>query len=78
MTHAADMVGYSALAQKNETLALELLDEHRMLPCAAFARHGGREIETVGDGLQSAASRCGLASISVAWCSAASTFTATE
>jgi adenylate cyclase len=45
-----DMVGYSALSQKNEALALELLDEHRQLLRAAFGRHGGREIETVGDG----------------------------
>ncbi|PYI88998.1 MAG: hypothetical protein DME26_02335 [Verrucomicrobia bacterium] len=26
-----DMVGYSALAQRNEALALELLEEHRRL-----------------------------------------------
>ncbi len=45
-----DMVGYSALVQRNETLALELLDEHRALLRAAFAEHGGREIEAVGDG----------------------------
>jgi len=45
-----DMVGYSTLTQKNEALALELLDEHRGLLREAFARHGGREIEAVGDG----------------------------
>jgi adenylate cyclase len=45
-----DMVGYSALSQENEHLALELLEEHRTLLRAAFARHGGREIETIGDG----------------------------
>jgi adenylate cyclase len=45
-----DMVGYSALSQQNEPLALELLDEHRAVLRAAFARHGGREIEAVGDG----------------------------
>lgn len=27
----ADMVGYSALAQKNEALSLELLEEYRQL-----------------------------------------------
>jgi adenylate cyclase len=45
-----DMVGYSALAQQQEALALALLDEQRRLLRAAFARHGGREIEAVGDG----------------------------
>ncbi|HKQ26235.1 MAG TPA: adenylate/guanylate cyclase domain-containing protein [Burkholderiales bacterium] len=45
-----DMVGYSALSQENEALALELLNEHRNLLREAFARHGGHEIEAVGDG----------------------------
>jgi adenylate cyclase len=45
-----DMVGYSALSQRNETLALDLLDEQRNLLREVFARHGGREIEAVGDG----------------------------
>src|SRR6267142_425302 len=45
-----DMVGYSALSQKNETVALELLNEHRKLLREAFRQHGGREIEAVGDG----------------------------
>ncbi len=45
-----DMVGYSALVQKDETLALALLDEQRATLRAAFAEHGGREIEAVGDG----------------------------
>jgi TolB-like protein/class 3 adenylate cyclase/Flp pilus assembly protein TadD len=45
-----DMVGYSALSQRNEALALELLDEHRRLLREVFARHGAREIEAVGDG----------------------------
>lgn len=44
-----DMVGYSALAQKNETLALDLLEEHRQLLRPFFTKHGGKEIETVGD-----------------------------
>jgi len=45
-----DMVGYSALSQKNEALALDLLDEHRRLLREVFARHEGREIEAIGDG----------------------------
>jgi adenylate cyclase len=45
-----DMVGYSALSQQNESLALSLLEERRVILRAAFARHEGHEIETVGDG----------------------------
>ncbi|MEN7551470.1 tetratricopeptide repeat protein [Rapidithrix thailandica] len=44
-----DMVGYSALSQKDEALALELLDEHRLLLRPFFEKHEGREIETAGD-----------------------------
>ncbi len=44
-----DMVGYSAAAQKNEALALELLEEHRQLLRSLFPRFDGREIETAGD-----------------------------
>jgi len=45
-----DMVGYSALSQKNEALALALLNEQRNVLRNVFAQHGGREIEAVGDG----------------------------
>jgi adenylate cyclase len=45
-----DMVGYSALAQRDESLALELLEEHRALLRPAFLKHHGQEIKTIGDG----------------------------
>ena len=44
-----DMVGYSALAQHNEALSLELLEEQRLILRPLFGQHGGREIEAVGD-----------------------------
>src|ERR1700737_551513 len=45
-----DMVGYSALAQRDEGLALELLEEHRALLRPAFLKHQGQEVKTIGDG----------------------------
>src|SRR5262249_52094047 len=45
-----DMVGYGALAQGNEALALQLLEEHRGLLRALFPRFNGREVKTIGDG----------------------------
>jgi class 3 adenylate cyclase/Tfp pilus assembly protein PilF len=45
-----DMVGYSALSQQDEALALELLEEHRRIVRATLPRHGGREVKTIGDG----------------------------
>jgi adenylate cyclase len=44
-----DMVGYSALTQRDERLALQLLEEHRRLVRPLLAAHGGREIKTIGD-----------------------------
>ena len=44
-----DMVGYSTLSQKNEALALQLLEEHRTILRPFFSKHAGREIETAGD-----------------------------
>ena len=44
-----DMVGYSALAQKNEVLAIELLEVHRQLLRPLFQKHRGNEVETIGD-----------------------------
>src|SRR5262249_22807503 len=45
-----DMVGYSALAQRDEALALELLEEHRRLVRGLLPQHSGREVKTTGDG----------------------------
>lgn len=45
-----DMVGYSALSQRNEALALELLHEHRDLLRPIFPKHQGQEVKSTGDG----------------------------
>jgi TolB-like protein/Tfp pilus assembly protein PilF len=45
-----DMVGYTALTQRNESLAMELLEEQRGLVRTFLATHKGREIDTIGDG----------------------------
>lgn len=45
-----DMVGYSALTQQNEPLALALLEEQRRLLRPLFSQYGGTEIKTIGDG----------------------------
>jgi TolB-like protein/class 3 adenylate cyclase len=44
-----DMVGYSALAQRDDKLALELLEEHRQLLREILPRFNGTEIKTIGD-----------------------------
>src|SRR3984893_17904731 len=44
-----DMVGYSTLAQRDDKLALELLEEHRQLLRQIFPRFNGTEIKTIGD-----------------------------
>src|SRR3954464_15006797 len=61
-----DMVGYSALAQRDDKLAIELLEEHRRLLREIFPRFNGIEIKTIGDAFliefQSAleAAQCGI------------------
>ena len=44
-----DMVGYSALSQRDDKVALELLEEHRRLLREIFPRFHGTEIKTIGD-----------------------------
>ncbi|MBI3859247.1 MAG: hypothetical protein HY296_03265 [Thaumarchaeota archaeon] len=44
-----DIVGYTAMAQEDESGALELLREHRTLVRPIFSKHAGREVKTMGD-----------------------------
>src|SRR5438094_320727 len=44
-----DMVGYSALAQRDDKVALDVLEEHRRLLREIFPRFHGTEIKTIGD-----------------------------
>ncbi|MHB8567829.1 MAG: tetratricopeptide repeat protein [Nitrososphaerales archaeon] len=44
-----DMVGYTSLSQTNESLALELLENHRRIVRPLLANHNGLEIKTMGD-----------------------------
>ncbi len=44
-----DIVGYSAITQRDEALALRLLEEHRRLVRPCLASHRGHEVKTIGD-----------------------------
>ena len=44
-----DMVGYTTLAQRDEALALQFLDEQRGIIRPLLVKHSGREIDTIGD-----------------------------
>ena len=43
------MVGYSSLAQSDESLALELLERHNSLLRSQLGQYQGREVKTMGD-----------------------------
>ena len=45
-----DMVGFTALSQRDEKLALELLEEHRKVIRGLLPADEGREVKTIGDG----------------------------
>jgi len=44
-----DIVGFTALTQDNERLAMELLAEHNRLLRPMFPKFGGREVKSIGD-----------------------------
>ncbi len=44
-----DLVGFTSLSQRDESLALSVLDEQRRLLRPMFNKHGGREVKTIGD-----------------------------
>ena len=44
-----DMVGFTTLSQRDEALALRLLEQHRGTVRSLLPRHNGREVKTIGD-----------------------------
>jgi TolB-like protein/Tfp pilus assembly protein PilF len=45
-----DVIGYTALGQRNEELSIAMIDEQRRVLRPIFNRHKGREVKTMGDG----------------------------
>jgi class 3 adenylate cyclase/Tfp pilus assembly protein PilF len=44
-----DLVGFTALAQENESVALEVLETQKKVLRPIFEKHGGREVKMIGD-----------------------------
>lgn len=44
-----DIVGFTDISQRDEGLAMRLLEEHRSLLRPQFLQHNGREVKTIGD-----------------------------
>jgi len=44
-----DMVGYTLLGQRNESLSIALVEEQRKLIRPILNKHNGREVKTIGD-----------------------------
>ena len=44
-----DIVGYTAMSQRDEKHALKVLESHNNILRPIFAKHGGTEVKTIGD-----------------------------
>jgi len=46
-----DLVGYTALGQRDESLSLAIVDAQQKLIGPILVRHNGRKVKTMGDAL---------------------------